>query len=151
VCHARQQFGIEQLVLARDERVGPFGDLAQHLPGRHRVRFGRRPPAGDLLLQAADADLEELVEVARDDAQEAQALEQRVARVLGLLEHAAVEGEQAQFAVEEPLGRGHALLLRCDGHAQAHSGARQREGRPGRRAPPRPTARLREGFRSCPL
>jgi hypothetical protein len=31
----------------------------------------------DLLLDAGDADLEELVEVARDDAEEAQALEQR--------------------------------------------------------------------------
>ena len=59
----------------------------------------------DLLLQARDADLEELVEVRRDDAEEAQPLEQRHRLVLGLREHAAVEFERLQLAVEEMLGR----------------------------------------------
>jgi hypothetical protein len=54
-----------------------------------------RPTCGcrwrDLLLDAGDADLEELVEVARHDAQEAQALEQRHGGVGGLRQHAALE------------------------------------------------------------
>ena len=50
------------------------------------------------------ADLEELVEVGRDDAQELQPLEQRHGAVLGLREHAAVEFERLQLAIEEMLG-----------------------------------------------
>ncbi len=63
----------------------------------------RDAPSFDLLLQAGDADLEELVQVAADDAQEPQPLEQRHRRVLGLRQHAPVELEQAELAVEEVL------------------------------------------------
>ena len=45
---------------------------------------GEEWPASDLLLETGDADLEELVEVAREDRQEADALEQRIALVLGI-------------------------------------------------------------------
>ena len=52
-------------------------------------------------LDAGDADLEELVEVARHDAQKAQALEQRHGRIGGLGEHAALELEQGELAIDE--------------------------------------------------
>jgi hypothetical protein len=60
----------------------PISSWASSLTGektrRARCRRCRRAAAElDLLLEAGDADLEELVEVARDDAEEAQALEQR--------------------------------------------------------------------------
>src|SRR5690606_3410298 len=72
----------------------------------------------DLLNQAGDADLEELVEVRREDCEELYAFEERVPRVLRLFEHAAVEGEPGEFAIEvgSPgrLGRGcHRDDLRC--------------------------------------
>ena len=67
-------------------------------PARDRAQL-------DLLLHARDADLEELVQVGRDDAEELQALEQRHGAVLGLREHAAVELERLQLAIEEVLGR----------------------------------------------
>ena len=51
-------------------------------------------------LEAGDADHEEFVEVVGRDRQEAHALEQRVLGVARLLEHAAVEGQPAQLAVE---------------------------------------------------
>ena len=61
-------------------------------------------PNGDaglhLLLQAADADHEELVEVGAEDGQELEPLQQRHLRVLGLLQHAAVELQPAQLAVD---------------------------------------------------
>ena len=60
---------------------------------------GRDPP-----LQAGDADHEELVEVAREDRQEAHPLEQRHARVLGELEDALVERQPRQLPVEEAVG-----------------------------------------------
>ena len=54
----------------------------------------------DLLAQAGDADLEELVEVAGEDGQELDPLEQRVALVARLVEDAGVELEPRQLAVE---------------------------------------------------
>jgi hypothetical protein len=54
-----------------------------------------------LLLQAGDAHFEEFVEVASDDAEEAQPLEQRNVRIGGEGEHAAVEGELRKLAIEQ--------------------------------------------------
>ena len=51
-------------------------------------------------LQAGDADHEEFVEVAGRDRQEAQPLEQRMMRVARFLQHAPVEGQPAQLAIE---------------------------------------------------
>ena len=47
----------------------------------------------------------QLVEVARDDAEEAQALEQRDGGILGECEDATLEGEEAQLGVEQIIGR----------------------------------------------
>src|SRR5262249_19280755 len=66
---------IEQLVLLRDELMGLPGHLPEH--GRWRDAVGPRGIRAfiDLSLETRNADLEELVHVAADDAQEAQALE----------------------------------------------------------------------------
>ena len=58
----------------------------------------RRSAAVD---QAGDADHVEFVEVVGRDRQEAQPLQQRMARVAGLLEHPLVEGEPGQLAIDE--------------------------------------------------
>ena len=57
-------------------------------------------PGRDLLLEPGDADLEELVEVAGEDGQEAHPLQQRVALVLRLEQDARVELEPRQLAVD---------------------------------------------------
>ena len=57
--------------------------------------------------QARDAHGVELVEVGGRDRQEPQPLQQRHARVLRLLQHAPVEAEPGQLAVEEARGPGH--------------------------------------------
>ena len=75
--------------------------------------FGRRPPIrggldrslSDLLLQASDALHEELVVEHPHDAGELHALKHGKRRIAGELEHAAREGEPAQLAVQEDLGR----------------------------------------------
>ena len=59
----------------------------------------------DAALEAGDAHHEELVEVRGEDREEVRALEDRAARVLGELEHALVEREPAELAVEVALGR----------------------------------------------
>ena len=55
------------------------------------------------LLEAGDANLEELVEIGGADAQEAQPLQQRHARILRLSQHPGVELQRRQFAVDEVL------------------------------------------------
>jgi len=69
----------------------------------------------DLLLDPRHADLEELVEVARHDAQEAQALEQRHRPVRRLRQHPALELQERQFAVDEVIG-GELLLTAWSVH-----------------------------------
>ena len=58
-------------------------------------------PLSYLAPQPGHADLEELVEVAGEDGQEPHALEQRIADVTRLVEHAFVELEPRQLAVED--------------------------------------------------
>ena len=55
----------------------------------------RLDPGVQLLLQSGDPDLEELVEVAAEDGEELEALEQRIRGVRGFFQHARVELEPA--------------------------------------------------------
>jgi hypothetical protein len=55
------------------------------------------------LAQARDANLEELVQIGARNAQEAHALEQRNACILGLLQNALVELEEGQLPVDVEL------------------------------------------------
>ena len=85
----------------RDHRDA-LGDL---LLGRAAVDGQAVHAGADLLLEAADPLHEELVEIAADDRQELDALEQRRARVARLVQHAAIELEPGQLAVQVELGR----------------------------------------------
>ena len=67
----------------------------------HAVRPDVARLARDLLLDARHADLEKLVEIRAHDPEELHPLEQRLRRILRLLEHAAVELQPAQLAVDE--------------------------------------------------
>ena len=71
----------------------------QLLGGGWSVRRRLRRAGFDLLAQTRDADLEELVEVAGEDGQEANALEERVALVTSLVEDAGGEVEPRQLPV----------------------------------------------------
>ncbi len=104
----RQHLLVQDPVLPRDQRprlvAHPRDEVARL--GKRDAR--RRDLRAELLLDARDADLEELVQVAADDAQEAQPLEQRHLGVLGQREHAPVEVEQRELAVDgRGDGRGH--------------------------------------------
>src|SRR5207248_66184 len=57
-----------------------------------------------LTFQAGNAHHEELVEVVGRDRKKAHALERRVADVLRLLEHAAIEVEPGQLTIDVTLG-----------------------------------------------
>src|SRR5204863_531662 len=97
----RQHDVVEQPVLGGDERVRLAAHRLEHLRGGARVRTRLGKPELDAFLQPGDADLEELVEVGGDDGDETQPLEQRH-RVVGRhRQHAAVERENAELAVEK--------------------------------------------------
>ena len=113
-------------------------DRGQLLAGGQAVDRPLLDPERLVRLEAGDADHEEFVEVAGRDRQEAQPLEQRVGGVAGFLEHAAVERQPAQLAVE--IAR---LRLRLFGGRGSRP--RPRRGRPS-------TCRTWYGCgRACPL
>ena len=81
-------------------------DLGERLQRRHAVGREHREPGLGLPEQAGDAHLEELVEVRGEDRAELHAFEQRSRLIGGELEHACVEVEQRELAVEKPLAWG---------------------------------------------
>ncbi|MNN36124.1 hypothetical protein D3C81_1500040 [compost metagenome] len=95
----RQQHVVEDGVLTIHLGVHQLADARQGLVRLQTVGTGLFTGEVDLLLQAGDADLEELVEVAGEDQQEFQALEQRVALVQRLLQHPNVELQLRQLAM----------------------------------------------------
>ena len=93
--------------LARGSGAGPraAAPRARGSPRAVRRRTARRAvpcttPAPTCRRRPADAHHEELVEVGAEDRQELQPLEQRHARIDRLVQHARVELEPAQLAVE---------------------------------------------------
>jgi hypothetical protein len=97
----RKNLLVEQPILLRDQRMGTLADQGKYL-GRRRLSGNRYLIAQpDALLQLGDADLEELVQVARQDAQETQPLQDRNPPVLGLGEHPLVERQNGELAREE--------------------------------------------------
>jgi len=73
---------------------------------------------GDLLLESRHAHLEELVEVAREDGQEADALQERVVGVLRLVEDTLVEVQPGELATDEgQVGPGRSSATACGSSA----------------------------------
>ena len=97
-------------------------------------------PGGDPALEAGHPDHEELVEVAGEDRQEADPLQQRQRRVLGQLEHPLVEAQPGQLAVEEPVG---SASSRSTSAPRARTAARRRRSRCRPRAARSPAHRGR--------
>ena len=97
-------------------------DRRELVLGRHAVGSTLDDPGGHLLLEPRHPHLEELVEVAAEDRQELEPLQQRRARVQRLVEHAAVELEPGELAIEVERGvpevdrRGRHLRTKEFGH-----------------------------------
>ena len=89
----RGEFGqhdiVQHVVLMVDQFMRGDGKLLQERARGVAADLRRVRPLLELGMQAGDPDLEELVDQARHDAQEAQPFEQRDRVVLGLREHAA--------------------------------------------------------------
>ena len=96
----REQGVVEDGVLPLDLLVHQLTDPRQRLVRLQAVGAGLFAGEVDLLLQAGDADLEELVEVAGEDQQELQTFEQRIGLIQRLLQHPDIELQLRQFTVD---------------------------------------------------
>ena len=84
-----------------------------HLLARgHAVLAGGHDAQRDLRLKAGDADHVELVQIVGRDRQEAEAFQQRVVRVSGLVQNPLIEIDPGQLSVDEPLRRARIDLRR---------------------------------------
>ena len=92
----RQDVAAQHLVLALDQLAGADGQRGDAGACRGRQRG---VASGDFL-QLGHADLEQLVEVAGDDGDVAQPLQQGGVGGFGQRQHAAIEGDDALLAVQ---------------------------------------------------
>ena len=83
-------------------------DAAQLLGRGQSIRAAGDDAGAHLALEAGDAHHEEFVEIVGGNRQETHPLQQRMIGVAGLLEHATVEMEPRQFAVDESVRPGQA-------------------------------------------
>ena len=100
----RKQHVVEDAVLFVDEFVRDVRDATQLFRWREVVRAPRSGAQGFLLLQAGNADLEELVQDRAGDAKELESFEKRHAVALRQVEDATAELQLRQFAVDVELG-----------------------------------------------
>ena len=84
-----------------DHAPHPLDDGAEGFGPGQTVHRALHHLALDLLLQAGDADLEELIQVRANDAEELHPLQERVLRVERLFEHPIIELQPAQFPIDE--------------------------------------------------
>jgi hypothetical protein len=116
---------LEDLALLYQEFAVAGADRRQLFGGRLLTRVRRHRPGLGLLHQPRDADLEELVHVAGEDRQELGAFQERVACVAGLVQHAPVELQRAELAVDvgelgTHLVRGRAVSRRTPANDRCH-------------------------------
>ncbi len=100
----RKELLPEQGILAGDERAHAHRHEVEELLGRQTLLGVPHPSARDLVLEAAHPHDEELVGVAGEDRQEAEALEERHLAILRHLQNPLVEVQDAQLEVQVVVG-----------------------------------------------
>src|ERR1700674_2050256 len=103
--------------------MGQTLNLIKRLSRTQAIRPNIARFAFDLLFDTGDTDLEELVEVRAEDAKKLYPLDQRLGRVLRLLQDAAIELEPAQLAINEIFRIAKAVVGRLFGGHRNNRGA----------------------------
>ncbi len=96
----RQQNVVEDRVLTVDVTVHQFADARQRLMRLQTIGAGLFAGERDLLLEASHANFEKFVEVAGEDQQKFQPLKQRVGLIQRLFQHADVELQLRELAMD---------------------------------------------------
>src|SRR6266404_9245022 len=99
----RKNFLVEKIVFRGDQLVRDALNLIEGLGWAQTIRGDIARLAFDLLLDAGDADLEELVQVRAENGEKLNSFEQRLGRVLRFFKDATIEFEPAQLAIDEVL------------------------------------------------
>ena len=123
----REQLLAPVMRLAGDHLQHALMDCGERLRRGSAVSGGLREAALHLLFEAGHPDLEKLVQIRADDAEELHPLEQGVPRVDRLVEHALVELQPAELSGNIVRGRAglHCLTLNLDaesGFTKSQSG-----------------------------
>src|ERR1700730_11996941 len=87
--------------MTRHHLTDACADGAELLARSHAVGRALGDAKHNLLFQAADANLEELVEIPAEDGKKLRAFQQRRGRVLGERQDAVVEVEPAELAIDQ--------------------------------------------------
>ncbi len=97
-CELRQDVLVQQLILAGDDLAALDATALQAGNERRRNRF----VASQAILrqQARDTHFKEFIQIAADDTQVAQALQQRNGGIFSLCKYTPVEGNLRQFAIQ---------------------------------------------------
>ncbi len=95
----RDQHVIQYPVLILDKLMGGTSDLRQCFPRRQVVRARLGRAECDLLLDAGDPNLKELVQIRAGDTQKSQTLQKRNGVVHGEIQYPVVKRKQAQLAI----------------------------------------------------
>ena len=149
----RAQAGAELLpdaLLVGEQGAGALRHRGELLRRRAAVGRALGERLAHLADQAGDPHRIELVEIAGADGQEADPLEQRIALVVGFLDHALVEIEPGELAVDEAVRRGEVdgrFERRLLGGAGTRHAAALRAAERLRRARPADRGRSRAGSR----
>ncbi len=96
----RNQILPEEIVRPADQAPNYAANRFQRLRRAAAIQAGLLDAVFDLLRQAGDAHHEELVDVRAEDRQEFHALQQRIAAIAGLLQHAPLELQMAEFPIQ---------------------------------------------------
>ena len=99
-----QQLLHQAVPMLPDHLADVRGDGRELILGRHPVRGPFDDAGGRLLLEAGDTDLEEFVEIAAEDREKLEPLEERRALVEGFVENPAIELEPGQLAIQVETG-----------------------------------------------
>jgi hypothetical protein len=100
----RQQHFVQAVILIGHQSLRALVNGSELFGNRECVGCQRARAELEQLLQPRNTNLEELIEIARRDGEESQPLEQRHARIHRLREHALVELEQRELAVDVEIG-----------------------------------------------
>src|ERR1700694_1470553 len=112
--------------MTRHHLTDTCADGAELLARGHTIGRALGDAKHNLLFQAADANLEELVEITAEDGKKLRALQKRRGRVLGERQDAVVEVEPAELAIDqlaELVRHGDGLFEWLDGFEREGRGA----------------------------
>ena len=100
----RNQLALPAVILIRQQLADAATDRGEGLRRLQSVNRGTVGDGLDALLGSRDPDFKELIEIGADDAEEFDPLQERLVGIPSFIQHALVEFQPAQFAINKVFG-----------------------------------------------